>query len=69
MMEAEALVSIVTTVGFPIAVTVYLLYERTKETAGLLREVITENAGLREVIAENTSMTKELCVYIKGVGK
>ena len=58
MMEAEALVSIVTTVGFPIAVTVYLLYERTKETA-----------GLREVIAENTSMTKELCVYIKGVGK
>ena len=69
MMEPEALVSIVTTVGFPIAVTIYLLYERTKETARL-REVITkETTGLREVIAENTSMTKELCVYIKGVGK
>ena len=58
MMEAEALVSIVTTVGFPIAVTVYLLYERTKETA-----------GLREVIAENTAVTRELVAYIKGVNK
>jgi hypothetical protein len=44
----------ITTVGFPIAVTVYLLYERSKGYKELCK-----------VIEEDIQVTKELMVIIK----
>jgi hypothetical protein len=54
MIEIEILQNIITTTGFPIAVTVYLLYERSK--------------GYKElcsVIEQDIQVTKELTILIK----
>ena len=55
------LVSLISTVGFPISVTIYLLYERAKREDGQLKEVkavIQSNtealAAIKEVIKECT---------------
>lgn len=54
MIEIEILQNIITTTGFPIAVTVYLLYERSKGYK-----------ELRDVIEQDIQVTKELMILIK----
>jgi hypothetical protein len=54
MIEVEILQDMITNTGFPIAVTVYLLYERSK--------------GYKElcaIIEQDIQVTKELMVIIK----
>ena len=53
-MDTEALSNLITTVGFPIAVCIFLLYERNKHTLKLM-----------EIIQTNTEATKELKVMIE----
>lgn len=54
MIEIEILQNIITTNGFPIAVTVYLLYERSKGYKELC-----------DVIEQDIQVTKELMILIK----
>lgn len=54
MIEIEILQNIITSTGFPIAVTVYLLYERSKGYKELC-----------DVIEQDIQVTKELMVIIK----
>lgn len=53
-MEIELLLSAVTTVGFPIAVCAFLLYERRQNSK-----------ELQDVVIANTVATKELSVLIR----
>lgn len=54
MIEVEIIQNLITTTGFPIAVTVYLLYERSKGYKELCN-----------IIEEDIRVTKELMVIIK----
>jgi hypothetical protein len=54
MIEIEILQNIITSTGFPIAVTVYLLYERSKGYKELC-----------DIIEQDILVTKELMILIK----
>lgn len=54
MIDVEILQNIITNSGFPIAVTVYLLYERSKGYKELC-----------DVIEQDIQVTKELMILIK----
>lgn len=48
------IVEIISTVGFPIAVCIYLLYERTRNTDKMMSEVRDAIRDLHILIAERT---------------
>jgi hypothetical protein len=54
MIEMEVLQNLIAVTGFPIAVTIFLLYERTKGYNELCK-----------VIEQNIQVTKELMTLIK----
>lgn len=56
------LVSLISTVGFPISVTIYLLYERNKREDGQLEEV-------KQVIKSNTEALAAIKEVIKECNK
>lgn len=53
-MTVQDIVNLITTVGFPIAVTIYLLYERAKLTNSLTNEI----AALKRAIELLTEFMK-----------
>lgn len=53
MIEVDTATSLITTVGFPIAVCVFLLYERNK----MMQD-------LKDIVIANTQATNELKVLI-----
>lgn len=53
-MEVELVTGLITSVGFPIAVCIYLLYERNK----MMQKLV-------EIVQENTMATNELKIMIE----
>ena len=64
MIEQEA-VNLISTVGFPIAMCLILLYERFTDKKLLDAERKTENENTRKVIESNTEAMTELTVIVK----
>lgn len=67
----ETMIQIVSNVGFPIAMCIFMwfyikfLNERTERMLTQISEKHnTEISGLRETIEENTAMTKQLCELV-----
>lgn len=64
-MEVEVISTMITTVGFPIAVTIFLLYERMTDRKLQTKELADQQKLTRTTIEQNTAATKELCIMIK----
>lgn len=53
-MDVEIITGMITTVGFPIAVCCFLLYERKQSMS-----------DLKEIVTQNTAATRELMLLIQ----